>query len=171
MTFIRLGVEFLKQPPTLGSTLLAFTILFSLFSVAHATTIPNITIVSCYDADTCRVDLPRSAFNDDWAYELFGHNIPIRVEGIDTPEIRGKCQKEKDLAYKARDLVQGLFDNAQTITLTIDDNPKEVRGKYFRIVGRLIVDGADISELLIEQQFAVSYDGGTKVKDWCEQGG
>jgi endonuclease YncB( thermonuclease family) len=45
-----------------------------------------VTIVSCYDADTCRVNLPRSAFNDDWAYDLFGHNIPIRVEGIDTPE-------------------------------------------------------------------------------------
>ena len=119
--------------------------------MAHATTIPNITIVSCYDGDTCRVNLPRSAFNDDWAYELFGHNIPVRVEGIDTPEIRGKCQKEKDLAYEARDLVRGLLDNAQTITLTIDDNPKEVRGKYFRIVGRLIVDGMDISELLIHR--------------------
>ncbi len=133
--------------------------------MAHATTIPNITIVSCYDADTCRVNLPRSAFNDNWAYELFGHNIPIRVEGIDTPEIRGKCQKEKDLAYEARDLVRGLLDNAQTITLTIDNNPKEVRGKYFRIVGRLIADCVDISDLLIERHLAVPYDGGTKVKD------
>ncbi len=35
--------------------------------------------------------------------------------------------------------------------LTIDDNPKEVRGKYFRIVGRLIADGVDISELLIHR--------------------
>ena len=136
--------------------------------MAHATTIPNITIVSCYDADTCRVNLPRSAFNDNWAYELFGHNIPIRVDGIDTPEIRGKCQKEKDLAYEARDLVRGLLDNAQTITLTIDDNPNEVRGKYFRVVGRLIADGVDISDLLIQRQLAVLYDGGTKTKDWCE---
>jgi len=134
----------------------------------HATTIPNVTIVSCYDGDTCRVNLPRSAFNDNWAYELFGHNIPIRVEGIDTPEIRGKCQKEKDLAYEARDLVRGLFENAQAITLSIDDNPKEVRGKYFRVVGRLIADGVDISDLLIERLLAVLYDGGTKVKDWCE---
>ena len=44
---------------------------------------------------------PTPAFNDEWAYQLFGHNIPIRVEGIDTPEIRGKCQKEKDLASVA----------------------------------------------------------------------
>jgi endonuclease YncB( thermonuclease family) len=148
--------------------MVSWFLLLCLLPSVHATTIPNVTIVSCYDGDTCRVNLPRSAFNDDWAYELFGHNIPIRVEGIDTPEIRGKCQKEKDLAYEARDLVQGLFDNAQTITLTIDDNPKEVRGKYFRIVGRLIADGVDISDLLIERHMAVLYDGGMKAKDWCE---
>jgi len=135
-----------------GVALLAFTILTSFLSLAHAADIANITIVSCYDADTCRVNLPRSAFNDDWAYELFGHNIPIRVEGIDTPEIKGKCEKEKNLAKEARELVRGLLNNAQTITLTIDDNPKEVRGKYFRIVGRLIADGVDISDLLIWRQ-------------------
>jgi len=42
------------------------------------------------------------------------------------------------------------------------------RGKYFRIVARIIADGVDISDLLIERQLAVFYDGGTKVKDWCE---
>ena len=72
------------------------------------------------------------------------------------------------MAYEARDLVRGLLDNAQTITLSIDDNPKEVRGKYFRIVGRLIADDVDISDLLIERQLAVFYDGGTKTKDWCD---
>jgi len=50
---------------------------------------------------------------------------------------------------------------------TIADNPKEVRGKYFRIVGRLIADGVDISDLLIQRHLAVLYDGGTKSKDWC----
>ncbi len=129
---------------------------------------PSIGKTSYSRSPTSSEDLPRSAFNDDWAYDLFGHNIPIRVEGIDTPEIRGRCQKEKDLAYEARDLVRGILDNAQTITLTIDDNPKEVRGKYFRIVGRLIADDVDISDLLIERQFAVLYDGGTKVQDWGE---
>jgi len=54
--------------------------------------------------------------------------------------------------------------------LIIDGNPKEVRGKYFRIVGRLIADGVNISDLLIERQLAVLYDGGTKTKDWCEGG-
>jgi len=64
--------------------------------------------------------------------------------------------------------VRGLLNNAQTITLTIDDNPKEVRGKYFRIVGRLKANDVDISDLLIQKNLAVPYDGGTKMKDWCE---
>ncbi len=45
---------------------------------------------------------------------------------------------------------------------------EEVRGKYFRIVGRLIADDVDISDLLIQRQLAVPYDGGTKTNDWCE---
>ena len=52
--------------------------------------------------------------------------------------------------------------------LSIDDNPKEVRGKYFRIVGRLIADGVDISDLLIDKSLAVPYDGGTKTEDWYD---
>jgi len=51
---------------------------------------------------------------------------------------------------------------------TIDNNPKEVRGKYFRIVTRIEADGVDISDLLIQQHLAVIYDGGSKMMDWCE---
>jgi len=75
-----------------------------------------------------------------------------------------------EIQYPSSTMAQPLDpkDLVSLEELTIDDNPKEVRGKYFRIVGRLIADGVDISELLIERQFAVLYDGGTKVKDWCE---
>ncbi len=41
------------------------------------------------------------------------------------------------------------------------------RGKYFRIVARVIMDGQDISKMLIEKQLAVPYGGGKKTKDWC----
>lgn len=33
--------------------------------------------------------------------------------------------------------------------------------------GELIADGLDISDLLIERQLAVPYDGVAKGKDWC----
>jgi len=35
-------------------------------------------------------------------------------------------------------------------------------------LARFIVDGQDISALLIEKSHAVPYDGGTKTNDWCE---
>jgi len=40
--------------------------------------------------------------------------------------------------------------------------------KYFRIVTRIEADGVDISDLLIQKNLGILYDGGTKVKDWCE---
>ena len=41
-----------------------------------------------YDGDTIRFDLPRYP-------PIAGDDIRVRVNGIDTPEINGKCEKEK----------------------------------------------------------------------------
>jgi hypothetical protein len=35
-------------------------------------------------------------------------------------------------------------------------------------MAKVEADGHDISELLIQKDLAVLYDGGTKTKDWCE---
>jgi len=120
-----------------------------------ATDFPNVTYRTCYDGDTCRFDIPG-------LHPLLGKNIPIRFAGVDTPEMRGKCQQEKDLAIKARNRVRDLLSQAHSITL------KDVeRGKYFRLVASVEADGQDVSDLLIQEGFAVVYDRGTKVKDWC----
>jgi len=55
----------------------------------------DVEYVRNYDGDTITVNI-----ND--VHPLLGDNINIRVRGIDTPEIRGKCQYEKDLAYEAK---------------------------------------------------------------------
>ena len=49
-----------------------------------------------------------------------------------------------------------------------NDNKKVKTGKYFRIVADVMVDGESLADELIEVGMAVSYDGGKKVKDWCE---
>lgn len=43
------------------------------------------------------------------------------------------------------------------------------RGKYFRLVADVIVDGINISDALLEADLAVRYDGGKKVKGWCSK--
>jgi micrococcal nuclease len=42
------------------------------------------------------------------------------------------------------------------------------RGKYFRIVADVYVDGESLSESLIRSGLGVTYHGKTKAKNWCE---
>ncbi len=138
---------------------LALALLFSILnSPTHAYDFPNVTYRSCYDGDTCRFDIPN-------VHPFFGENIPVRLAGIDTPELQGKCDLEKQLAVKARDLVQATLEQAHSITL------KNVeRGKYFRLGATVEADGQDVSDLLIQEGLAVVYEGGTKGKEWCGWG-
>ena len=109
-----------------------------------------------YDGDTITFNLPG-------LHPIIGEKIFVRVNGIDTPEIKGKCEKEKYDAQQARDMVADILKDAEKIDLK---NMK--RGKYFRIVADVYVGGENIADMLIEAGMAVKYDGGKKIKDWCE---
>ena len=108
--------------------------------------------VSCYDGDTCR-------FNIHNVPDIFGHRMPVRLRGIDTPEIRGKCAEEKEMAYKARDFIRSVLNNGKRIELRNLD-----RGKYFRIVADIYVDDVNVAELMIEKGFGKPYEENI---DWC----
>ena len=112
-------------------------------------------VISVYDGDTFRVNI-------DSLPPLIGKNIPVRLEGVDTPEINGKCQYEKDLALEARDFVRSKLSNAVEILL----NDLQ-RGKYFRIVAKVYIDGVSLEEELLQNGLAYQYNGGKK-SNWCE---
>ena len=42
------------------------------------------------------------------------------------------------------------------------------RGKYFRIATDLIVDGENITDLLIEAVVAIKYNDDKKTHKWCD---
>ena len=109
-----------------------------------------------YDGDTIRFDLPGYP-------PIAGDDIRVRVNGIDTPEIKGKCEKEKYDAQQARDMVADILRDAEQITLKNME-----RGKYFRIAADVYVDGESLGDMLIEAGVAVRYDGGKKNLKWCE---
>ncbi len=113
-------------------------------------------VTSIYDGDTFRVNI--SSYLD-----IIGKRVPIRINGIDTPELRAKCIKEKNLAKKAKQLTVSILRSAKIIELR---NMK--RGRYFRIIADVYVDNQNIADILIEKNLAVEYDGGTKNKNWCE---
>ncbi len=58
---------------------------------------------TCYDGDTCTINLIKNAITGDKVLAFFGDSVKIRLAGIDAPEIKGKCAKEKRLAIKTRD--------------------------------------------------------------------
>ena len=111
-------------------------------------------VISIYDGDTLRVNI-------DSLPDIVGKNIRIRIKGIDAPEIKGKCQKEIDLAIMARDYLRNAINQSSQIELRNIE-----RGKYFRIVGELYIDGQNISNNLIKRKLAYYYNGGKK-SSWC----
>lgn len=113
-------------------------------------------VTSIYDGDTFRVNIK------DYP-SIAGNRIPIRINGIDTPEMRGKCTKEKTLAREAKQLTVKMLRNAKVIELR-----NMQRGKYFRIVADVYADNQSLADELIKNNLAVRYNGGTKVKDWCK---
>ncbi|MFT5888337.1 MAG: micrococcal nuclease [Zhongshania sp.] len=107
-----------------------------------------------YDGDTFRADI------SGWP-AVVGEGIPIRIKGIDTPEMRGKCQSEKDAARAAKQFSVGRLGGVGVIELKSIE-----RDKYFRLLAEVWIDGVSLGEQLIHAGFAVPYGGGTKVA-WC----
>ncbi len=117
------------------------------------TTYGNLTVSkvnSVYDGDTFRADIKGVP-------PILGENIAIRLYGIDTPEMRDKRPHIKKKAIEARDYVRTRLFKAKKIELR---NIR--RGKYFRIVATVVVDGKDIGKELIAMGLAQPYGGGKK---------
>lgn len=125
---------------------------------AHDTTaLRCVQFVSNYDGDTIKVNIAD-------IHPIIGNNMSVRLLGIDTPEIRSTNNCERDKAKLAKKLVGDTLKTAVHIDITSIS-----RGKYFRIVGKVIADGQDVSKLLIEHGQAVEYLGKTKPQvDWCK---
>ena len=108
-----------------------------------------------YDGDTVTFNLPE-------LHPIIGEKISIRVNGIDTPEINGKCEKEKYDAKQAQQMVADILTDAEQIVLRNME-----RGKYFRVAAGVIVDGENLEDMLVEAGMAVRYGGGKKNHKWC----
>ncbi|MCJ8294821.1 MAG: thermonuclease family protein [Colwellia sp.] len=111
-------------------------------------------VTSIYDGDTFRANIIGFP-------TIVGEHMSIRINGIDTPELRGKCPREKAQAKLAKQFTVRHLRSAKRITLK---NIK--RGKYFRLIADVYVDGVNLAEQLIKNNHAVEYQGKTK-KNWC----
>lgn len=109
-------------------------------------------VVSVYDGDTIKLQFKHPCLDKEYIFNC-------RINGIDTPELRTRNKKEKEMGYKVRDCLRTEILNK---IVSIKCGPFD---KY----GRLLVDvhtenNINISDWLIKQGYAKSYHGGTKEK-------
>ena len=109
-------------------------------------------VVSVYDGDTFKVDIRC------WP-AIVGKSISVRIYGIDTPEIRGTRGQLKELAVEAKETAKSKLLLADVIELR---NMR--RGKYFRIIAEVYVDGKNLALILIDEGLAKPYYGGKRPK-------
>jgi endonuclease YncB( thermonuclease family) len=111
-------------------------------------------VIKVYDADTITI-ASKLPYPESPMYRL-----SVRLNGIDTPEIKGKdiSDEEKEAAKVARDFVYNLVFNK---FIRLENIQSE---KYGRILADVYLDDIHINELLVNQRYAVKYDGGTKKK-------
>ena len=107
-------------------------------------------VIRVYDGDSFFVNIYQ------WP-KILGENLGVRINGIDTPELRGSAPPIKEAGLKAKKFVEFYLAASNTIIL------KNIqRGKYFRVIADVDCDGEDLGKLLINAGLAKPYDGGTK---------
>ena len=112
--------------------------------------IENGRVIKVYDGDTITI-ASKMPFKDSPLYRL-----SVRLNGIDTPEIKGKTEDEKTAAKQAREALANLVLNKVVTLKNIQ------REKYGRILADVYFGELCLNEWLIKERYAVKYDGGTK---------
>lgn len=92
-------------------------------------------------------------------------NIIIRVKSVDTPEIKGQCKKERELARKAKKFVVGKIRSANELYLKYDIS--NLYDRYGRMLAEVYINNIKLSSSLIQEGLGRDYHGG-KRSPWCD---
>ena len=114
----------------------------------------DVSVASIYDGDTFKINL-------NCSLAVYCEKVPVRVRGVDTPEIKGKTDREKKLAQQAKEFTKE-FLNKKPINLSNCG-----RDKYFRLLCDVTNgNGENLAQSLIKKKLGYSYQGGTKSKQY-----
>lgn len=87
----------------------------------------------------------------------------MRIVGIDAPEIHTKDDVEKKAGFHSKSKLEEYctkYNDRGRVELQNDD-------KYGRRLGKIFINNISITDYMINNQYAYSYDGSTK-KKWGE---
>lgn len=123
-------------------------------SVYANTVIKPDSVVKVYDGDTLSVNIAGCP-------DVLCGSMPVRISGIDAPEMRGKCPQEIASARAAKNYLTDQVMSAKSIEL---HNP--TRDKYFRISANVFADGVNVGADMVAKGLARTYSGGKRA-GWC----
>ena len=111
----------------------------------------NCKVLRVLDGDTLDVDI-------DLGFSITLRKQRIRMYGIDTPESRTRDKEEKVRGLLSKDFLKGYCPVDGTIVLI-----SHGKGKFGRILGEIFTaDGLCINDQMIQEGYAVRYQGGNK---------
>jgi len=123
--------------------------------------IPPITegqVIKVYDGDTItiatKLPYPTSPL----------YRFPVRLNGIDCPEMKGKTDDEKTIALLAKKELESL---AMHKVVRLKNLQNE---KYGRVLADVYIDDIHLNRHMLSKKLAVAYDGNTKKlpKSWVK---
>lgn len=110
-------------------------------------------VLAVTDGDTLRVRVRL------WPNGLVAEE-PVRLAGLDAPELRGQCESERAAARRARARLAELA-GIRVVLRAVS------RDKYGRLLARVETpDGRDLAARLIAEGLARAYAGGARA-GWC----
>ena len=91
--------------------------------------------------------------------------LSIRILHLDTPEIHGHCDLEKERAQKAKQFLDKLLPVNSLVTL------KNI--KYDKYGGRILADvfynNTNIADLMKSNKLGADYEGEGPKPSWCDE--
>lgn len=115
-------------------------------------------VIKVYDGDTITIaaKLP---------YEASPlYRFSVRLNGVDAPEIKSKNNEEKIAAINVREILSELILHKYVHLENIQTE------KYGRILADVYIENLHINKYLLDNKYAVPYDGGKKIipENWLD---
>jgi endonuclease YncB( thermonuclease family) len=127
-----------------------------LVNVVYENTVPFVPpvnvgkVIKVYDGDTITI-ISKLPYTEGPIYRFL-----VRLNGIDSPEIKGHTVNEKELARHSRDALSNLILGK---IVTLKNISTE---KYGRILADVYMGDLCINDWMLTNKYAVKYDGRTK---------
>ena len=147
----------IKIQETLAAVCLIVLFTIVIAGYAQSQQLYQYKIIRVIDGDTIEFEAP-------FLPKELKQTLRLRVNGVDTPE-KGplaKCGEEMQKSITAKQFTEQQIQNAKTTSIVL------VKWDKYggRVLGDVVIDGVRLSKLLIDNNYAIPYNGGKK-QSWC----